>query len=154
MPVPQTPGFRIGIRVLRPDQLLQPGPVHRLVLLLDPQQGSPKQPRIWVSDPVCVLPCTFCNRNRICCLFLFFFLLQVCLAVQVQRPAPVDPDRPEGGRGGVRDPHPGPLRRRRVDHQVQHPVPHRGDAQLDLLQRPNRKQQGGSIKQQSGHESD
>lgn len=66
----------------------------------------------------------------------------MCVAVQVQRPVPVDPDWPAGGGRGVGHPHSGPLRCRRVDHQVQHPVSHCGVAQLDLLQRPNRKQQG------------
>lgn len=41
---------------------------------------------------------------------------QVCVAVKVQWPVPVDPDWSEGSGGGVRYPHPGPLWCRRVDH--------------------------------------
>lgn len=53
-------------------------------------------------------------------------------------------DRPDGSDGGVRDPDSGPLRCRRVDHQVQRSVPLRRKTQLDLLQRPDWKQQGES----------
>ena len=68
--------------------------------------------------------------------------LQVCVALQVPGQQPVAAGGPAGGDGGVGPAHTGSLRRRRVGHQVQRPVPHRREAQLDLLQGPDRQQQG------------
>ncbi len=73
---------------------------------------------------------------------MFVFLLQVCLAVQVPGQQSVAADRPARGEGGVGHPHSGTLWRWRVDHQVQRSVPHGRKTKLDLLQRPDWKQQG------------
>lgn len=161
VPLPQAPGLRVRRRHPWPDKLLQPRPVHRLVLLLDSQQGPPQRPRLWVSlkmPPWGVPwaggvwgagttpaawgqegPPRRAGPEDIAGLAVS---PQVRVALQVPGQWAVAADRPEGGEGDLRDPHARALRCRRVDDQVQHAVPHRRKPQLGLLQGSDREQPG------------
>lgn len=55
MPLPPSAGLRVRIRDSGPDQLLQSGPVRRLVLFLVAPQGPPQQPRLWVRHSTTIL---------------------------------------------------------------------------------------------------
>lgn len=160
VPLPQAPGLWVRRCHLWPDKLLQPWAVHRLVLLLDSQQGPPQWPRLWVSPKIPPWGALWAGvgglgtpgregtwgssweRAVVEDMAELMVSPQVCMALQVPGQWAVAADWPEGGEGDLRNPHTRALWRWWVDDQVQHAIPHRWKPQLGLLQGPNWEQQG------------